>query len=251
MKDLLKGKVALVTGASSGIGRASARAFAREGAKVIVSDIAVEGGKEAVDMIKESGGEAIFFKCDVSKMAEVEALIMKAVETYGRLDCALNNAGVAGEVTSTADCTEENWHQVININLHGVWYCMKYEIPQILKNGGGAILNTSSISGLHGVRNQAAYSASKHGVIGLTKSAALEYANKGIRINALCPGWTKTGMAEAPEVHDTDPSFLAKYVCDRPGTPEEQAEAAVWLCSDLASFVNGHTMVVDGGRMAL
>jgi len=251
MTGLLEDKVALVTGASSGIGRASARAFAREGAKVIVSDIAIEGGKETVDMIKETGGEAIFIKADVSKMSEVEALIMKAVETYGRLDCALNNAGIAGEVASTAGCTKENWDHVVSVNLNGVWFCMKYEIPHMLKNGGGAIVNTSSISGLHGVRNQSAYSASKHGVIGLTKSAALEYANKGIRVNALCPGWTGTTMAETAGVHDTDPLFLAKYVCDRPGTPEEQAEAVVWLCSDLASFVNGHTMIVDGGRMAL
>lgn len=202
-------------------------------------------------MIKRTGGEAVFVRADVSNAAEVEAVIMRAVETYGRLDCALNNAGIAGDVASTADCTKANWEKVINVNLNGVWFCMKYEIPQMLKSGGGAIVNTSSIAGLHGVRNNVAYSASKHGVIGLTKSAALEYANKGIRVNALCPGWTQTGMTDDEKVHDTDPFFLAKYVCARPGTPEEQAEAVVWLCSDLASFVNGHVMVVDGGRMAL
>jgi NAD(P)-dependent dehydrogenase (short-subunit alcohol dehydrogenase family) len=251
MKGLLENKVALVSGAGSGIGRASALSFAREGAKVIVSDIAVEGGEETVEMIRMGGSEAIFIKADVSNAADVEALIGKAVETYGRIDCALNNAGIAGDVASTADCTEENWHHVIDVNLHGVWYCMKYEIPHMLKNGGGVIVNTSSISGLHGVRNQAAYSASKHAVIGLTKSAALEYANQGLRINALCPGWTRTGMAVEEQAHDRDPLFLAKYVCHRPGKPEEQAEAVVWLCSDRASFVNGHVMIVDGGRMAL
>ncbi len=251
MTGLLKSKVALVTGGSSGIGRASARAFAREGAKVIVSDIAIEGGEGTVDMIKEAGGKAIFVKADVSNMAEVEALIMKAVEAYGRLDCAFNNAGIACDVTSTADCTKEDWGRVMSINLNGVWYCMKHEIPQMLKNGGGAIVNTSSIGGLHGVRNMSPYAASKHGVIGLTKSAALEYANKGIRVNALCPGWTQTAMAETEAGSTTDPKFLAHYVVDRSGTPEEQAEAVVWLCSDLASFVNGHAMIVDGGRMAL
>ena len=251
MTGLLEKKIALMTGAGSGIGRASAKAFAREGATVVVSDIMVEGGKETVEMIKEAGGEAIFIKADVSNVADVEALVTKSVETYGRLDCALNNAGIAGDVAAITDCTAENWLHVINVNLNGVWFCMKYEIPHMLKNGGGAIVNTSSISGLHGVRNQAAYSASKHGVIGLTKSAALEYANKKIRINALCPGWTRTAMVESEKVHDQDPFFLAKYVCDRPGTPEELAEAVVWLCSDRASFVNGNVMVIDGGRMAL
>jgi len=251
MTALLKDKVALVTGAASGIGRASAQAFAREGAKVMVSDITIEGGQETVGMIKKAGGEAVFAKCDVSNMAEVEALIAKAIETYGRLDCAHNNAGIGGVGVSTADCSKENWDRIINVNLHGVWYCMKYEIAHMLKQGSGAIVNTSSISGLHGVRNDSAYSASKHGVIGLTKSAALEYANKGIRINALCPGWTQTAMAETEAGATTDPKFLAQFVVDRPGTPEEQAEAVVWLCSDLASFVNGHAMIVDGGRMAL
>jgi len=251
MTGLLYNKVALVTGASSGIGRASAQAFAREGAKLIVSDIAIAGGEETVKMIQEAGGEAFFVKCDVARIEEVEALISKTIETYGRLDCAFNNAGIAGEIATTADYTKENWDSVINVNLNGVWYCMKYEILQMEKQSSGVIVNTSSISGLHAVRNQVAYSASKHGVIGLTKTAALEYANKGIRINALCPGWTTTGMAGTPEVHDTDPLFLAKYVRNRPGTPEEQAEAVVWLCSDRASFVNGHAMIVDGGRMTL
>lgn len=247
----MNNKIALVTGASSGIGRASARAFAQEGATVVVSDVAMEGGLETVRMIQEAGGEASFVTCDVANMDEVEKLIAHTVDTYGKLDCAFNNAGIAGEIAATGDCTEENWYRVINVNLHGVWHCMKYEIPQMLKQGFGTIVNTSSISGLHAVRNQGAYSASKHGVIGLTKTAALEYANSGIRINALCPGWTTTGMAGTPEVHDTDPSFLAKYACNRPGTPEEQAEAVLWLCSERASFVNGHAMIVDGGRMTL
>jgi NAD(P)-dependent dehydrogenase (short-subunit alcohol dehydrogenase family) len=251
MAGLFQNKVALVTGASSGIGRASAKAFAREGAKVVVSDINIAGANETVEMIQKAGGEAFFVKCDVANIHEVEALIQTSVKTYGRLDFAHNNAGIAGDVASTADCSKENWHRVIDINLNGVWYCMKYVIPEILKIGKGAIVNTSSISGLHGVRNQGVYSATKHAVIGLTKSAALEYAKTGIRINALCPGWTSTIAPTREEVHDTDPGYIHQYAVGRAGTPEEQAEATIWLCSDAASFVNGITLIVDGGRMAL
>ena len=251
MKGMFEGKVALVTGASSGIGRATAGAFAREDATVVVSDIAVKGGNETVEMIQEAGGDAMFVKTDVANMTEVAALITKTIETYGRLDYAHNNAGGGGDSASTADYTKENWDRVVKVNLYGVWYCMKYEIPHMLAQGSGAIVNTSSISGLHGVRNLSAYSAAKHGVIGLTKSAALEYAKKGIRINALCPGWTSE-IREIPEiVHDRDPGFLAKHVVGRAAKPEEQAETVIWLCSDKASFVNGHAMVADGGRMAL
>ncbi len=248
---LLDGKVSLITGGSSGIGRAAAQLMAREGARVVVADIAVDGGEETAAMIRGGGGEAVFIRTDVADPEDVEAVIRRTVESYGRLDCALNNAGISGDVASTADCTLENWERVLRVNLSGVWYCMKYEIPQMLKNGGGAIVNTSSISGLHGVRKQAPYSASKHGVIGLTKTAALEYGKAGIRVNALCPGWTVSGMTKEEAVHDIDPAFLSNYAVGRAGTPEESAEAAVWLCSDRASFVNGHIMIVDGGRMAI
>jgi len=248
---LLDNKVAIVTGGSSGIGRAAARIMAREGARVVIADIAQEGGEETAALIRRQNGEAVFIRADVGEVAEVEALIRQTVGLYGKLDCALNNAGISGEVAATADCTVENWERVLRVNLFGIWYCMKYEIPEMLKMGKGAIVNTSSISGLHGVRNQGAYSASKHGVIGLTKTAALEYGKMGIRVNALCPGWTTSGMTQRKEVHHTDPAFLSNYAVGRAGSPEEVAEAAVWLCSDRASFVNGHTLIVDGGRMAL
>lgn len=253
MAGLVAGKVALVTGAGSGIGRATALAFYREGAKVVVSDVAVEGGEETVRLIKQAGGEAIFMKADVSKEAEVEALVNKAMQTYGRLDCAHNNAGVPGPNKMTVDITEDRWDKVIAVNLKGVWLCMKYEIAQMLKQGGGAIVNTSSDAGLVGVRRGAAYVASKHGVIGLTKTAALEYAKSGIRVNAVCPGPIDTPMLRGPGGERVD-RFIDRMVAAQPGgrlgKPEEIAEAAVWLCSDAASFVTGHALPVDGGYMA-
>ena len=246
------GKVALVTGGSSGIGRATASAFAGEGANVVVADVLVEGGGETVRMIKEAGGEAIFVKTDVSKATEVEALIKKIVETYGRLDCAINNAGIEGTMAPTADCTEENWDRTININLKGVWLCMKYEIPQMLKQGGGAIVNMASVAGLVGLQGLPAYCASKGGVVQLTRTAALEYAKAGIRVNAVCPGVIRTPMvdrliAAQPEMEE---ALTAMEPVGRTGKPEEVAEAVVWLCSDSASFVTGHAMAVDGGFIA-
>ena len=252
MPGRLEGKVALVTGASSGIGRAAALAFSREGAKVVTADVDVEGGMETVRTIQDAGGEAVFVRSDVSKAAEVEALISKAVETYGRLDCAYNNAGIEGTMGPTADCTEENWDRVIGTNLKGMWLCMKYEIPEMLTRGSGAIVNVSSIAGLVGIQGRVAYAASKHGVAGLTKAAALEYAQAGIRINAVCPGIIRTPMLERPLAQrpELEATLIAQVPVGRIGTPEEIAEAVVWLCSDAASFVTGHTMMVDGGYVA-
>lgn len=252
MAGTLNGKIALVTGASSGIGRAAALAFAREGAKVVVADVTVEGGEETVSLIKKTGGEALFVKTNVAKAAEVEALVNTAVTTYGRLDCAYNNAGIAGKTQTIVDTTEENWDRIISINLTGVWLCMKYEIPAMLKNGGGAIVNTASDAGLIGVKRTGAYVASKHGVVGLTKTAALEYAKTGIRVNAVCPGPIETPMLMKGAGHF--PQMIPKMIKAQPngrlGKPEEIAEAAVWLCSDAASFVTGLAMPVDGGYIA-
>ena len=252
MAGTLTGKVALVTGASSGIGRAAALAFAREGAKVVAADVTVEGGNETVQLIKKTGGEAIFVPTNVAKAADVEALVNAAVSTYGRLDCAYNNAGISGKSQSIVDTTEENWDRIIAINLTGVWLCMKYEIPAMLKNGGGAIVNTSSDAGLIGVKRTGAYVASKHGVVGLTKTAALEYAKSGVRVNAVCPGPIETPMLMKGA--DRFPQMIPKMVKAQPngrlGKPEEIAEAAVWLCSDAASFVTGLAMPVDGGYIA-
>lgn len=252
MADLMQDKVALVTGASSGIGRATALAFAREGAKVVVADMNLVGGEETVRLVKAAGGKAVFVQTDVSQATSVEAMITTAVETYGRLDCAHNNAGVEGVLSRTAEQTEEDWEPVIRINLKGVWLCMKYEIPRMLEQGGGAIVNTSSGAGLIGVKRMPAYVASKHGVVGLTKTAALEYAKSGIRVNAVCPGVIQTAMVE--RVTGNRPDVLDKMIAAEPvgrsGQPEEIAEAVVWLCSDAASFVTGHAMAVDGGAVA-
>ena len=245
-------KVALVTGGSSGIGRATAVAFANEGARVVIDDINVEGGEETLRMIKNAGGEAIFFKADISKVAEVEALVQKTIETYGRLDCAFNNAGVGEPLKRVAKTTEDNWDRVMATNLKGVYLCMKYEIPHMLKQKKGAIVNTSSLAGRRGLSGQAAYVASKHGVMGLTKSAALEYATSGIRINAVCPGVTSTPLI----THQLkDRPYMEKVYVDmepvgRLGKPEEIAAAVLWLCSDEASFVVGSLFAVDGGVVA-
>lgn len=252
MTRQLEGKVALVTGGGSGIGRASALAFAREGAKVAVVDVNVKGGEETVQMIRAAGGESIFVKTDVSKASEVEVMVNKTIETYGRLDCAYNNAGVGQSRRLTADCDEEDWDRVISINLKGVWLCMKYEIPPMLQQGKGAIVNAASVLGLVGRDRRSAYTASKHGVVGLTKVAALEYATAGIRVNAVCPGLIRTPAVEHAWSHNPEAEAQAKAAqpMGHPGTPEEVAEVVVWLCSDAASFVNGHAMAVDGGWVA-
>ena len=252
MAELTKGKVALVTGAGSGIGRAAARIFAREGAKVTAADVNRASAEETVGMIREAGGEAFGLRADVSKAAGVKAMVDAVVETYGRLDCAFNNAGIEGALASTADYTEADWAPVIAVNLTGVWLCMKYEIPRLLETGGGAIVNTSSAAGLLGASRMPAYVASKHGVVGLTKTAALEYAKSGVRVNAVCPGVIDTSMVG--RLKERRPRMFEKIVRGEPigriGRPEEIAETAVWLCSDAASFVTGHAMSVDGGIVA-
>jgi NAD(P)-dependent dehydrogenase (short-subunit alcohol dehydrogenase family) len=252
MVGQLVDKVVLVTGASSGIGRVSALTFAKEGARVVLGDVDFSGGNETARMIKEAGGNAIFVKVDVAKAAEVEALINKAVATYGRLDCAFNNAGTAFK-GSTVECTEEHWDRTIDINLKGVWFCMKFEIPEMVKRGGGAIVNTASVYGLVGAENRMAYVVSKHGVVGLTRAAATEYASSNVRINAICPGHIRTPLFERAlewEGQQYQRELIARYPIGRLGTPEEVAEAAIWLLSDAASFVTGLIMAVDGGYTA-
>ena len=252
MSNLLEGKVGLVTGAGSGIGRAGALSFAQQGAKVVVSDIDDAGGAETVELIKQIGGEAIYQNCDVSKAAEVETMVAKAVETFGKLDCAFNNAGLAGEFARLADSTEENFDLNYRVNLKGVFLCMKYEILQMLKQGNGAIVSTASIAGLVGSKQVSAYCAMKHGVNGLTKSAALEYATKNIRVNSVCPGMIETPLLNAqlegqPAMRE---AMMAYEPIGRFGEPREIGDTVAWLCSDQASFVTGHTMTVDGGAVA-
>lgn len=252
MNGTMEGKVALVTGGGSGIGRATALAFARDGAKVVVSDVVPEGGKETVRLIEAAGGMAFFMEADVSSAADAQAMVRTAEEQYGRLDYAFNNAGIEGAQAPTAEVTEDNWDRVISINLKGTWLCMKYEIPVMLKQGGGAIVNTASVAGLVGFPNIAPYTASKGGVVQLTKAAALDYAKQGIRINAVCPGVIRTPMVERflGGSAEAEAQFTAMEPVGRMGTPEEIAEAVVWLCSDAASFVTGHAMAVDGGFVA-
>ncbi|HVN89227.1 MAG TPA: SDR family oxidoreductase [Candidatus Binataceae bacterium] len=253
MPGLLQGKAALVTGAASGIGRAAALAFAREGAKVLVADVVEGGGNETVKLVKSAGGEAAFIRCDVSKASEAEALVATAVKHFGRLDCAFNNAGISGKLAKTAEDTEDNFDRIMAVNLRGVWLCMKYEILQMVKQGsGGAIVNTASAAGLVGSHGMPAYTASKHGVIGLTKTAALEYARNNIRINAVCPGVIDTPMVGGmvgshPRLKDI---LVSTEPVARLGQPQEIAEAATWLLSDYASFVTGCAMPVDGAMTA-
>ncbi|MBW4606556.1 MAG: SDR family oxidoreductase [Hassallia sp. WJT32-NPBG1] len=248
MTGQFDGKVALVTGASSGIGRATAIAFARVGAKVVAASRRIAEGEETVRRIQEAGGEAIFVQTDVSRATEVEALVNKTVDTYGRLDCACNNAGRA-IFRPLIEMPEEDWNQMFDVNLKGMWLCLKYEISMMLKQEGGAIVNVASVGGVIGAAGTAAYSATKGGVIALTRAAAIEYAKSGIRLNIVSPGSIETDMlATVPT--DLLAQVAAGHPVGRIGKPEEVAEAVVWLCSDVASFVTGHNMIIDGGYTA-
>ncbi len=276
MTPVLAGKVAIVTGGASGIGRAAARLMAAQGARVVVADIDARGGESTAASIYRDGGEAIFVACDVTRAEDVERLVQAAVQTYGRLDCAFNNAGLEGDHASTVDCSEDNWDRTLDINLKGVWLCMRAEIRQLLRQrGGGSIVNTASVAGMVAERGHAAYAAAKGGAIQLTRTTAAEYAAANIRINSVCPGVTRTPMVDRelkamrlsammPGAFRTPAtrwwgdaivrfpplrSLVLRMMqpLGRSGRPEEVAEAAVWLCSDASSYVTGHALVVDGG----
>lgn len=254
MAGLLDGKSALVTGAGGGIGRATALAFAREGARVVVSDFVADSATETVGLINASGGQAMSIITDVTDAAQVVATIKTAVTAYGRLDCAFNNAGIAGYQVDaigkkTHEWSEASFDRMIEVNLKGVWLCMAAELPQMAAQGGGVIVNTGSIAGLVGLRTSSAYVAAKHGVIGLTKTAALEYADANIRVNAVCPGYIRTRMTQDIMQRRGD-ELMGVVPFHRLGTPEEIAEMVVWLCSDRASYVSGAAFNVDGGYMA-
>jgi len=252
MTTELRGKVAIVTGGTSGIGRDAAVLFAKAGAKAVVAGRREAEGKETIDLIRAAGGDGLFVKTDVSRAADVRALVQKTVEKFGRLDVAFNNAGIEGSWSPIAEQSEEDWDSTIDINLKGVWLCLKYEIQQMLKQGGGgAIVNMASVAGLIGSAGAATYCASKHGVMGLTKSAALETARSGIRVNVVCPAVIDTPMSErlwgAPEANKF---ALGLHPIGRFGRPEEIAAAVVWMCSDGASFMTGQSLVLDGGFLA-
>lgn len=251
MNDLM-GKVAIVTGASAGIGRAAAFAMAAEGANVVIADVDVMRGEQVASDINDKGGTAVFVRTDVTDDASVAALVAETVARFGGLDVAFNNAGIEGTPAPTAECTPENWQRTLAVNLTGVWSCMRHEIPRMLERGGGSIVNCSSVAGLVGFATIPAYTASKHGVAGLTKTAALEYAEQGIRVNAVCPGVIDTEMVERftggqPEA---EAAMIATEPVGRLGHPEEIADAVVWLCSDRSSFVTGQAIAVDGGFVA-
>jgi NAD(P)-dependent dehydrogenase (short-subunit alcohol dehydrogenase family) len=250
----LQNKVALVTGGSSGIGRATSLAFAKEGAKVVIADINVTGGDETVKMIKKAGGEAAFIRTDVRKAAEVEALINKTIKTYGGLNCAFNNAGIEGSLANITEITEEEWNDVVDTNLKAVWLCLKYEILYMMEHGGGSIVNTSSIAGLQGFDRMIGYGVAKHGVVFLTKSATLMYSDKHIRVNAICPGSTSTPMFQRIADMTNNPKHIPMCESQTPalrlGDPREIAKTVIWLCSDEASFINGVSLAVDGGQIA-
>jgi NAD(P)-dependent dehydrogenase (short-subunit alcohol dehydrogenase family) len=250
MNQNFDGKVALVTGATSGIGQATALAFARAGASVVVADISEQGIQETARIIDGVGGKVLAVRCDVTKAEDIKAALDKTVVAFGRLDFAFNNAGVEQPVKAAADLTEAEWDRIASVDLRGVFLCMKYQIPLMLKQGGGAIVNTSSGAGVKGIAGQAAYCAAKFGVIGLTKATALDYAAQNIRVNAVCPGIIDTPMMQ--RFTEGTPEGLARVIAQEPigrmGRPEEIAAAVLWLCSDMAAFVIGHALVIDGGQ---
>jgi NAD(P)-dependent dehydrogenase (short-subunit alcohol dehydrogenase family) len=253
MADRLKGKIVLITGGSQGIGRAAAQLFSREGAKVVIADINVEGGEETIRRISDAGGEAHFVRTDVSKSTEVEELSKKIIEIYGRLDCAYNNAAFLGHgFSSVVDHTEETWNSTFETNLKGTWLCMKYEIPPMLEQGSGAIVNTANMSALTvGGRYRCAYAASKAGIVSLSRAAAIEYAEYGLRVNVICPSHARTpGLERFLELRpELEEDWIEQTPMGRIATPEEVAEGALWLCSDASSFVTGHVLAVDGGYL--
>lgn len=250
MDRIFEHKVAIVTGGSFGIGQATALEFAKRGATVVIADWIED--KTTLEKITSQGENAIFMKCDVSNSADVKNLVEKTLETFGRLDYAFNNAGIEGTTAPSHECTEDNWDKTININLRGIWLCMKHELAHMLKQDKGAIVNCASIAGLVGFPGLPAYVASKHGVIGLTKTAALENAKLGVRVNAVCPGVIHTSMIDRITGKDksVEKQFVDMEPIGRMGTPQEVAQAVVWLCSDNASFVTGHALAVDGGWIA-
>ncbi len=247
------GKVALVTGAAGGIGRAAALAFGRAGARVVVADLSAEGGQQTADLIREAGGEALFVKTNVAIASEVEAMVAAAVAEYGRIDCAFNNAGIEEEHLPLGESEEAVFDRIMAVNVKGVWLCMKYQIRQMLKQGGGAIVNTASVAGLVGAPTQPIYAASKHAVVGLTKTAAVEYGRAGIRVNSVCPGVINTLMLTRALEREPEREKRMRKVhpIGRFGEADEIANAAMWLCSDQASFVTGHQLAVDGGLTAM
>jgi len=248
----MTGKVVIITGGASGIGRATAIAFGREGATVVIGDLDKTGGENTVSAIKDTGGNALFVRVDVGTPADVQALVSKTVEQYGGLDYAFNNAGLVGSYAGIVDTPLEDWNQVVATNLTGVWLCMKYEIPEMLKRGGGAIVNNSSVTGLVGAPGVVGNVATKHGVLGLTKSAALQYATQGIRVNAVAPGAIRTPLGDqVKSVHpDAEAVVLAAIPQSRFGEPEEVVGAVLFLCSDRASHITGHVLAIDGGWIA-
>ncbi len=249
-EPLLAGKVALITGAASGIGETAAVVFAQHGARVALADINREGGIETVAAVEKSGGEALFIAADVRSEHDVAMMIRAAVEHFGRLDCAFNNAGIDGQAGPLHQSTIENWHEVVSVNLTGVWLCLRYEIIQMLEQGAGSIVNTASVAGLVGIHHGlSAYVAAKHGVVGLTRAAALEYAQQRIRVNAVCPGGVRTPMLDDAirQGVAAEEDLAATTPVGRLGTTQEIAAAAAWLCSDASSFVTGQALAVDGG----
>lgn len=252
MEKLMQDKVGLVTAAGAGIGRASALTFAEEGAKVVVSDVSEEAGEETVRLIKEAGGEAIFVKCNVAEESEVEQLVNKAVETYGKLDWAHNNAGIGAPTAPIDEVKSEDWKRALSVSLDGMYYCLKYEVKAMKQNGKGAIVNTASTGGLVATPGLSPYISSKWGVNGLTKTVALEYGKQGIRVNSICPGMTKTASVAhwSEEAADQAKAYEASIPMGRMGTAQDQANAAVWLCSDKAGYITGVNLPVDGGETA-